>query len=262
MQTKNSFSFQRFILLLKLSLQVNKKLILISLSTVTGTLFIGLWLLQSMVNFEYWDSSSYMTTFFFIFLILGFIYTSKSFPAFRSTTKSLSYLMLPVSNSEKYVFEFLTRVLVFIVFMPILFWIVSNIEGRIVHSIEPQLVNYKFSFFETISKFSKSEKPGNWGILAIAQSVFFVFAGAFTGASHFSKSPLVKTLLTFSTIVAGYFLYSMLLFKGLHMKEYEHASNSLFLHKNYALIFTAVSVTLINITLLAIAWFSLKEKEA
>jgi len=153
MQTKNSFSFRRFIMLIKLSLRVNKKLLLISLAGVTGTLFIGLFLLQAMVNFEYWGQGEYMTTFFFIFLILGFIYTSQSFPSFRSKTKSLSYLMLPVSNSEKYVFELLTRIIAFVVLMPVLYWIVSNIEGRIVHHYAPAMINYKFSFLDTISKF-------------------------------------------------------------------------------------------------------------
>lgn len=249
-------------MLIKLSLRVNKKLILISLAGVVGTLFIGLILLQAMVNFEYWGQGEYMTTFFFIFLILGFIYTSKSFPSFRSKTKSLSFLMLPASNSEKYLFELLTRVIAFVVFMPLLYWIVSNIEGRIVHHYVPQMVNYKFSFTDVISKFSRTEKPGNWGILAISQTILFVFIAAFTGASHFSKSPLIKTLLTFSIIVTGYSLFSLLLFKGLHLKEYQPSPHSIFFLKNHALIFFAVAATLINLSLLAIAWFRLKEKEA
>jgi hypothetical protein len=249
-------------MLIKLSLRVNKKLILISLAGVTGTLFIGLFLLQAMINFEYWGQGEYMTTFFFIFLFLGLIYTSQSFPAFRSKTKSLSFLMLPASNSEKYVFELLTRIIAFVIFMPFLYWIVSNIEGIIVHHYVPQMVNYKFSFLDVISKFSKTEKPGNWGILAITQTILFVFTAAFAGASHFSKSPLIKTLLTFSTIVTGYFLLSFLLFKGLNLKEIQPSANNIFFHKNNALIFFAVAGVLINLSLLAIAWFRLKEKEA
>jgi hypothetical protein len=249
-------------MLIKLSLRVNKKLILISLAGVTGTLFIGLFLLQAMVDFEYWGQGEYMTTFFFIFLILGFIYTSKSFPAFRSKTKTLSFLMLPASNSEKYVFEILTRIIAFVVFLPVLYWIVSNIEGTIVHHYVPQMVNYKFSFLDVISKFSKTEQPGNWGILAISQTILFVFTAAFAGASHFSKSPLIKTLLTFSTIVTGYFLFSFLLFKGLNLKEYQPSANNILFHKDNVVVLFAVASVLINLTLLVIAWFRLKEKEA
>jgi hypothetical protein len=249
-------------MLIKLSLRVNKKLILISLAAVTGTLFIGLFLLQAMVNFEYWGQDEYMTTFFFIFLILGFIYTSQSFPSFRSKTKSLSFLMLPASNSEKYVFELLTRIISFVAFLPLLFWIVANIEGRIVHHYAPEMINYKFSFIDTISEFFKTKKPGNWGFLAITQTILFLFIAAFTGASHFSKSPLLKTLLTFSTIVAGYFLFSFLLFKGLNLNEYHPSPNSMFFYKNNAVVFLAMAGVLINLSLLAVAWFRLKEKEA
>jgi hypothetical protein len=170
--------------------------------------------------------------------------------------------MIPASNSEKYGYELLTRIIAYVVLMPVLYWIVSNIEGRIVHYYVPQLANYKFSFLDVISNFSKTEKPGNWGMLTIVQTNLFVFIAAFTGASHFSKSPLIKTLLTFSTIVAGYFLFSFLLFRGLNLKEYELSSKSILFQKNNALIFFAVASTLINISLLVIAWFRLKEKEA
>ncbi len=262
MGTNNSFSFQRFIMLIKLSLRVNKKLILISLAGLTCTLFLGLILLQAMVNFEFWGQSEYMTTFFFIFLILGFIYAGQSFPSFRSKTKSLSYLMLPASNSEKYLFELLTRIIAFVILMPVLFWIVSNLEGRIVHHYVPQLTNYKFSFLENFSTFRKATNPPFWGIFGTIQAILFIYIAAFAGASHFSKSPIIKTLLSFSTITAGYFLFSYLLFRGLNLKDYHHTVPFVFLTKDRVLMFFALAALLVNLTLLAIAWFRLKEKEA
>lgn len=249
-------------LLIKLSLRVNKKLILISLAGVSGTLFIGLILLQAMVNFEYWGQAEYMTTFFFIFLILGLIYTSQSFPAFRSKTKSLSYIMLPASTSEKYVFELLTRIAAFVVFMPLLYWIIANIEGTIVHHFVPHLVNYRFSFAHTISEFTKVANPPFWGTFGTIQAILFIFTAAFVGASHFSKSPLIKTLFTFSTIATGYFLYSYLLFRGLSLREYHLTGPFLFFTKNRILMLFALGGLLVNLTLLAVAWFKLKEKEA
>jgi hypothetical protein len=262
MQTTNSFSFTRFFKLIKLSLLINKKLILISLAAVVGTLFLGLILLQSMVNFEYWGQGEYMATFLFVFLIMGFIYTSQSFPAFRSKTKSLSFLMLPASNSEKYVFELLTRIVAFIILLPAIYWVVSNLEGRIVHHYVPQLASDRFSFVETISKSIKTQKGLFWGIFGTIQAILFVFTAAFAGASHFYKSPLIRTLFTFSLIVAGYFLFSYLLFRGLNLKVYHPTVPFAFFTKNRILIFFAFAGLLVNVTLLAIAWFRLKEKEA
>jgi hypothetical protein len=262
MQTKNHFSFQRFLLLIRLSVRVNKRLLLISIAGLAGTLFLALILFQSMVNFQNWNQSNNMITFYFLFLTLGFLYTSQSFPAFRSNTKSLAFLMLPATNSEKYSFELLTRVVAYIVLMPLIFWIVANIEGVIVHHYVPQLVNYKFSFTENISRFIERSKPGFWGIFGTVQAMLFVFTTAFTGSSYFSKSPLIKTLFTFSTIVAGYFLFSYLLFRGLNLKQYHPADSSMYISKNGILMLFAIAGSLINFTLLAISWFRLKEKEA
>ena len=42
--------------------------------------------------------------------------------------------------------SFSARIVGYIILMPIIFWIVANIEGIIVHHYVPELVNYKFSF--------------------------------------------------------------------------------------------------------------------
>lgn len=235
---------------------------MITMAGLAGTLFLALVLFQSMVNFQYWNQENNMIIFFFIFLSLGFLYTSQSFPAFRSNTKCLAYLMLPSSNSEKYAFEFLSRIVAFIILMPLIFWIVANIEGVIVHHYVPRLVNYKFSFVENYKRYVETPKPDFWGVFGTAQAIFFVFTAAFTGASCFSKSPLIKTLFTFSTLVTGYFLFSYLLYRGLNLKEFHPTDTGMYISKNRILMFFAIAGTLINLTLLVISWFSLKEKEA
>jgi hypothetical protein len=247
---------------MKLSIRVNKKLIMISLAGLTGTMFIAFFLFQSMVQFEFWTQSDYMTTFIILFLSLGFLYASNSFPAFRSNSKSLAYLMLPASNSEKYVFELLTRIVAFIIIMPVLYWIVANIEGIIVHQFVPKFVNYKFSYIDFISKFLKTQTNIFWGIIASSQAILFVFTAAFAGASHFSKSPIIKTLFTFSIIVVGYDLYTYLLYRAFNLKEYHPTVPFIFFTKDRVLMLFALGGLLINLTLLAIAWFRLKEKEA
>src|ERR1035437_5541610 len=84
METNNSFSIRRFFLLCKQSLIINKKLFGISLAGFTGTLFIVLILFQSDANFRNWENHDYMRTFAILFFSLGIIYSSLSFPAFRS----------------------------------------------------------------------------------------------------------------------------------------------------------------------------------
>ncbi len=145
MQTNNNFSFRRFMLLCRQSLIINRKLIGMTIIGFTGMLFVILLYVQSTRNFRSWDLSSYVVTFFILFFGLGIIYMSLSFPAFRTKEKSTTYLLLPSSTSEKYVFELISRLLVYVILMPLLFWLVVKIEGAVVHRFVTYFVSYQFT---------------------------------------------------------------------------------------------------------------------
>lgn len=280
METNNIFSIRRFMLYCRQSLIINKKMIGISLIGFVGTLFVVLLFFQSIDNnFRGWELKNYIVLFFFYFFGLGLIYISLSFPAFRAKEKSMHYLMLPISSSEKFVFELTTRIITFIVLMPLLYWIVANLEGTIVHSYIPEFKSYQFSFNEAYHELIKThtyvtvdgkiqvqytqfEKSVQYLFI---QGGLFVFIFSFAGASHFSKSPLLKTLFTFSLIIAGYFLLGYLLSKGLNLSEYNPADNRILSikvrDKNEFSKIAAFVLTIINLTFLTIAWFRLKEKE-
>lgn len=263
MQSNNQFSFTRFMILFKQSFKLNKKLFGIILAGVAGTLFISLFLFQSASRAANWDQVAYFATFIFFFFTFGIIYSSLSFSAFRSKEKTISYLMLPVSNNEKFLFEFFTRIVAFIIIMPLLYMAVANIEGVIVNHYAPELINYKFSFTRAWNEITRNKPIDGWTRVAFISGGLFVLIAPFTGASTFSKSPLVKTLFVFSAIVCGYFLLAYLLFKGLNLKEYHPGNNGILFIKNkhQAVAATAIAITVINLSLLTISWFSLKEKE-
>jgi len=264
METNNSFSIQRLVLLCKQSMIIYKKPIGITLAGFSAIIFIALIVMQSAANFRNWDNEDSTAAFIFLFFQFGFIYTCLSFPAFRSKEKSMVYLMLPASVSEKYTFELLTRIVLYIVLMPLLFWLVANIEGIIVHSFIPELANYKFSFRDGFLAIVKNGKFEFWALILTIQGILFVFIAPFTGASHFSKSPLLKTVFTFLSIIAGYGFFVFLLVKGLGL-EHIHSMNNRVLFMNNtdsALVFLGILSTLINLSLLSIAFFKLKEKEA
>jgi hypothetical protein len=205
-----------------------------------------------------------MNFFLVLFVFLGMIYPSLSFPAFRSKEKSIAYLLFPASRSEKFIFEFLTRIVLFALLLPAIFWLVANLEGAIVNHYVLQFTNYKFSFGMAIAEGAKNGKLDGWGIYAITQALLFVLISTFAGSSHFTKSTLIKTLFTFSGIICGYILLIFLLFKGLNLKEYNPADAGIIFPKNNDEMITtfAIGATVVNLTLLAIAWFRFKEKEA
>jgi len=262
METNNIFSFSRFIQLCRQSFIIHKKLIGITMAGFSGFVFLFLMLVQ-IKNYASWNNNSYMITFLVMFFLGGTVYSSLSFPAFRTKQKSLTYLMLPSSASEKYLFEFLARIVLFIIVMPSLFWIMANIAGAIMHHYIPEFLNYRFSFSKTLLSFAFQKGNTGWTNLAIIQGWLFVFITAFTGASHFTKSPLVKTLFTLTLIAIGYALFTYLLVKGINIKGYTLENDRLlFIHnKNQAMVFFSLAITATNLCLLAIAWFRLKEKE-
>lgn len=264
METNNVFSFRRLVLLGKQSLILNKKMILIALAGFVGTLIIAMFFFQAMNEFKNWLNRDSEVVFVSLFITLGILYSGLSFPGFRSKEKTMAYLMLPASSSEKFVFEIVTRIIVFILFMPLLFWTVANIEGALVHHFVPELINYKFSFVEPHTIKPAPIENEAWIAFAIAQGILFIFITAFTGASHFSKSPLLKTLFAITMIVAGYFILIYLVFKGLSLNEFDADKNHILFitNKNNSLIAFAIAATILNLCLISIAFFRLKEKEA
>ena len=264
METNNSFSVQRFFLLCKQSLIINKKIISISLAGFVGILFIALILFQSASQFSHWENNNYQGTFLSLFFTLGIIISGHAFPAFRTKEKSMTYLMLPVSASEKFTFEFLVRIVLFILVLPSLFWVVANLEGAIVHHFVPELTNYKYSFIDKGWTVNSLGEFWIWKYFAITQGVLFVFISAFTGASYFAKSPLLKTMSAVSILFAGFALFTFLLVKGMNLEAFHPARNRAFFisDEHNAMVFMALGVAVINLCLLVIAYFRLKEKEA
>jgi hypothetical protein len=250
-------------LLGKQSFIINKKLIGITLAAFAGIMFMFLFMMQSNAHFRNWDNKDNNVTFLSLFFVLGIMYSSLAFPAFRSKEKTMSYLMLPASAGEKFVFEILVRIFAFIFLMPLFFWLIVNIEGMIVHSFIPELTNYKFSFGGTFEELKNQGKFEGWAGLLIIQGILFVFITLFTGASHFSKSPLLKSMLTISLILAGFGFFSYLLFKGFNLREYHPSGDRILFisNKNTALEVSAILSTILNMCLLSVAWFKLKEKE-
>ncbi len=257
------FSTKRFLLLCRQSLIINKKIITISLIGAVGILAVFLFLLQSVNNFQTWTNISYMFIFLFCYISIGGIYTGQSFPAFRSKEKSLVYLLLPASASEKFIFEFLTRIIILILIVPPLFWLVANIEGAIAHHFFPSFANYEFSFSRGFEEIVTRWKARGWNIFAIVQFFLFVYFATFTGACHFSKSPRIKTLFTLSVLAAGFGLLTYFMSWVLNLKQYTVMGRGiLFIHtKEDTFIFLSIIGIIVNLSLLAISWFRFKEKE-
>lgn len=271
METNNTFSFKRFLRLWEQSWIINKKMILMSVVGIAGILFLVMVLLQSSSNFRNWNNSGYFGLFITCFIILGAQYISNSFPAFRSKEKSMAYLMLPATSYEKFFFELLSRIVLYIFLMPLLVIIVFYLETFVIHHFVLAFDQFTISKLQIGSEHFKvnGETIDQVNLMKWAKYIFVQYCLSlmiiiFTGASHFSKSPLLKTFATVTIIYIVFGLYIYLITKGLVINKIDFKNQIVLLLKDskVKVIFAAIMITVTNLSLLAMAFFQLKEKEA
>lgn len=271
MKTNNLFSIERFLMLWKQSLIINKRIILISVTGMAGGLFMIMMFLQSINHFRNWNSGSYISLLIFCSVIFGSIYIGNSFPAFRSKEKSMAYLMLPATSLEKFIFELLSRIVLFILLMPLLVIIVFYVETFVIHHFVLTFDQFTLSnlhigneHFKINGDTADQVNLIKWLKYISVQYGLSLLIIIFTGASHFSKSPLLKTFATVTIIYTGFGFYTYLITKGFALNDGNFKNLVMLLAKDNkaAIIFGAIMITALNLSLLAISFFRLKEKEA
>jgi hypothetical protein len=258
----NHFSFKRlFLLYSKVFIENRKRLpiyiggLCIGLALIIG-LFIYLITLR-FNDFYKWDNKAQDTIFLFLFLILGMFYTSNAFASFRNKEKSLSYLTLPASTIEKFTFEFINKIVLFILVFPVLLWVTLNLVGLGLHKIYPEFENYRF---ELTSFFSNFKKWSHFTLLSIAM---FFLTIPFLGATFFKKRVLLKTLFFTAVILSSLGLYGYLVFLGFDVGEYTPTDNNIILtnEEQIAMRFLFFASIISHLVLYIVGYFKLKEKE-
>ncbi|MFY0653064.1 MAG: hypothetical protein JXQ96_13570 [Cyclobacteriaceae bacterium] len=262
MKQNNAFSLNRLSLLYRQAIIENKREMLIYLAGLCGglLLFMGLFIFSTTNGFrtsERWNQGDYMVSFILIFLGVGILYNSMAFPAFRSKEKTLAYLMLPATTLEKFTFEVLNKLVLYIVGFPLLFWFLVNVLGSGLNSYAPQFENYQFDLVAVIQKLNGWQRG-----LAFFGGML-VFTIPFAGASHFQKKTLVKTLFTLSVTLGLFLFFGYLLFKGFDLKNYHPINNRItFIYSpDDAIKYLCLAAIASNLILLTVSYLKIKEKE-
>ena len=265
MKTNEVFDIKRFTLLFRQNLIHHYRIILTSVIAVSGGIFIIIMFSHFMNQFRPWGYQEFMSTFMSLFIILGIIYTGTAFPGLRSREKSYSFLLLPSSTLEKYLFEIVNRVLLFVIAFPILYWIIFTVEGNLMRVLHPGFDFQNIGFFSEHAPWENvSAAEKGWGIVILVNLVFMNFNVPFTGAVSFMKHPILKTILALAIVVFFNLIVLWFLMKGLGFKDHM-VDNHRFLFistKEQALTAGGIYTTLINLGLLAASYFKLKEKGA
>lgn len=261
MKISNHISTHRMLLLYRqyINLHIKQTLVIFGATIVA---IAGYHTFMHLINLERlersFNTNYHQPVFLFAFFGGCLIWCGQAFPGFRSKEKMMDYLMTPASSFEKFMFEFINRILLYLILFPIIYWAVTNLVNGIFHAYNPEYINYKFAYGDMIdSKWSTRE-------LALVMSLgFLMLTLPFTGASYFQKLALLKTILFVALFVGIYVGIGFLLLKGLHIQEYNLVNNRiLFMYGpedgKLAGIFAAIFG---NLVILTIGYFKIKEKE-
>ncbi len=255
------FSPSQFVKYAAYQYRMRSKIMLLAVVGAFTALFFLISFLIMTNNFR-WSGRSWSPLFFLTGAVAAILHIGNSFPYFRKKDTTVSMIMLPASVLEKFVYEYIVRVILFTLFFPILFYFAAHLTVSIIHFIFSAKEISSFSFdFVFNELYSESDRL----LFYYALPALYVLTASlfFAGAVVAQRVPLIKTLViigVFVLSVTGYFYFiveKMGLKEGIGyvIKNTWLSSEELALKSLFVLVVFAI------ITTLTYAYFKLKEKE-
>jgi hypothetical protein len=137
-------------------------------------------------------------------VVASVLATGMSFPELRTSNKSINYLLLPASNMEKFLVQFIIRIIGFaLLFLP-LFWLIFKLAYALYNQFiweNPIVV----SSLRVLSPF-EVEDLDSLDSAAILSCIIATNLFGFTGAIFFKKYALFKSIVLFALIIAALLL--------------------------------------------------------
>lgn len=232
-------SLQSMTLLIRQYLIQNGKMFLVSIAVFIAGVFVVLYSIQRYTRFDTWTHKNFVTVFMPVFIVLAVLYAGTSFPGLRSKDRAIQYLMLPVSTRQKFWFELFTRIVLFVMLMPSLFWVSFYVEGQLVALVHPEFTFQSFSFLDGFNQ-------NNLVMTFVISHAMLFLTFPFFGATVFMKNQIIKTVAWGFGLLFGFFILFHDFIETIpkqHMQE-----------------FTGF-IILLNIALVVLAYFRLKNKQ-
>jgi len=263
METNQFFSLKRFYLLLRNDLLINYKTYLF---TLIGACIVGyLVFFTSMPKHEIgrdFGKNEYFTSLIFYLLGLG-VFVGLSFPEMNNKIKASKYLLIPSSIFEKFLAQFVLRIIGGFILITLLFWSDAYLARWTILSIykfiEPSNIKLpQFSFFY--------QGSDTYLKVALTFCIFSLATYLFSIRLFFKKNALVKTLISFGLlaylivcfhVILSHIFYPETVGFDVNLKNYDLP----FLHINNVEFWMSSIMILSGFFLLFLGYFKLKEKQ-
>jgi hypothetical protein len=210
MKTNSFFNYDRFVLLVKQDLMINRnKYLLTFLAFALGLYaFIlfqmnenpyGYSIQHDVIKGSASYSYGYMNSYIMVLMACG-AFIGLTFSGLGSKSKCISYLLIPASAFEKYVYPLIFRMVFGLLIFTLIFWLDAQL-ARLTLMNSPQFINreyaivpFQFSmFFDSVSSLS----------ISIERDLTLVFMGMslFVMPLFFKKYALIKAIVTIFVVI-------------------------------------------------------------
>ncbi len=250
MTNSSSFDLNRLWLLGRQFWIYHKRMVYLSIIGTVAVIFLLMFALQMVSNAKTWTPNQFIMLYIWMHMIAAVVFSGNSFNMLRSKKKAYSYLSLPASALEKFSFEFLLRVVVFILLFPLMYWLVFHLASYLWQLFEPAFAFHFFTFVEAFNMPSSAENT--WMILHTCALGLLFLTVPFLGALWFKKHPIIKTI----AWAAGVLFILMILYTIL-----QRSGISIFPDRSSALIIMTCIIFTINVAIIIRSYFLLIRKQ-
>jgi hypothetical protein len=263
MKQNKYFSIGRFTRLLQNDWLINQKTYLFAIVGLSLAVYSLIYF--SMITTRSVTINQY--TGFIIFYMMGVgIVVGTSFPAINNQIKMSNYLLVPGSTFEKFMVQFVIRIVLFIPIALLIFWICAHLAkaslipfSKIGYDSAVQIAD--FHYRDLIERMHPIDR-----VPAIT-SIFSALCTLFAGSVYFKRFALVKTLVSLGIIYFA-IIFSFILFSNIFF-PYETSNLRTIDFHTYKIsrdltntqLFAYLIGCLSWIFFLPLAYFKLKEKE-
>ncbi len=254
------FSPSRFFKYAAYQYRMRSKILLLTVSGAFIALSFLIFFMFMASNFR-WYSRSWPPLFFMTGAIAAILYIGNSFPYFRKKDTTVSMIMLPASVLEKFVYEYMVRVIFFTLFFPILFYLAAYLTVSIVHFIFPAKQIASFSFDFTFNELSR--KSDYLLFFYVLPALYILTSTLFiTGAVIARRYPLIKTLVFVGMFILSVIGYFYLIFEDMNLDDgIEYIAQRIWETQESAIKTMFIVIVCAIITTLTYTYYKIKEKE-
>ncbi len=263
MKQNKYFSPGRFIRLLKNDWLINQRTYLFTPIAIGIAIYALMFFI--MITSKHITTGQYTVFFVFYLLMVGAV-VGTAFPGLHSRVKTFSYLITPGSTFEKYLVQFMMRIVIFFPVALVIFWLSAHLAKASSMVVDPgigidpaiYIADFHYdNFFGLL--YHRDLLPT---ILSIVSYATLLFAGSV----FFTRVAFVKTLILIKVIAISLLLWFLLLSyiffpietHGIKLGIPSYAIGDIDNFKVFLYCWGGLSW----IFFLPLAYFKLKEKEA